>query len=221
MLGEYGQYPRKPIRGNQIHSKQRKANVLSKCLRPVEAFSNTEEAIKLGIHPRTLYALRNEASSNKWSAVSIGRGCEASQQPRSRNCGSKNPARHHLPYLGSGVPSDDNSNSHAVYLAIAANDQAPVLRHPPLRLFWYSKAVYESGIVETKIDRTNIRIYSAEKTLADCFKYRNKIGIDVCMEALNLYRRPRSNEAGSVEQFAKLCRVQQVIDPTWKQSYDC
>jgi hypothetical protein len=97
--------------------------------------------------------------------------------------------------------------------AIAANDQAPVLRHPPLRLFWYSKAVYESGIVETKIDRTNIRIYSAEKTLADCFKYRNKIGIDVCMEALNLYRRRGRMKLDQLEQFAKLCRVQQVMRP--------
>jgi predicted transcriptional regulator of viral defense system len=134
---------------------------------------NTEKAIKLGIHPRTLYALRDSARLDRMTTQ---------------------------------IP-------HAVYLAIAANNQAPVLRYPPLRLFWYSKAVYESGIIEAKMDGTNIHIYSAEKTLADCFKYRNKIGIDVCVEALHLYRQRDRMKLDQLEQYAKLCRVQRVMRP--------
>jgi len=63
------------------------------------------------------------------------------------------------------------------------------------------------------MDCTNIHISSAEKTLADCFKYRNKIGIEVCMEALNLYRRRGRMKLDQLEQYAKLCRVQRVMRP--------
>jgi predicted transcriptional regulator of viral defense system len=102
---------------------------------------------------------------------------------------------------------------HAVYLAIPANDQAPALQHPPLQLFWYSKAVYESGVIETTLDGAKVRVYSAEKPLADCFKYRNKLGIDVCVEALNLYRRRGRMKVDQLERYAKVCRVERVMRP--------
>ncbi len=94
-----------------------------------------------------------------------------------------------------------------------ANDQAPALRYPPLSLFWYSKADFENGLTLARIDGTNIRIYSLERTLADCFKYRNKIGIDVCVEALNLYRRRGRMKLDRLEHYAKLCRVERVMRP--------
>jgi predicted transcriptional regulator of viral defense system len=96
---------------------------------------------------------------------------------------------------------------HAVYLAIPTNDQAPALQYPPLQLFWYSKAVYESGIIETMLDGAKVRIYSAEITVADCFKYRNKLGIDVGVEALNLYRRRGRMKLDQLERYAKVERV--------------
>lgn len=175
---------------------------------------NTEKAIRLGIHPRTLYALRDNAKLDRMErglyrladAKPLGNPdfvTVAFKVPRGVICLISALAFHQMT---TQIP-------HAVYLAIAANDQAPVLRYPPLRLFWYSKAVYEGGIIETKMDGTNIRIYSAEKTLADCFKYRNKIGIDVCVEALNLYRRRERMKLDQLEQYAKLCRVQRVMRP--------
>jgi predicted transcriptional regulator of viral defense system len=175
---------------------------------------NTEKAIKLGIHPRTLYALRDTARLDRMErglyrladAKPLGNPdfvTVALKVPRGVICLISALAFHQMT---TQIP-------HAVYLAIAANDQAPVLRYPPLRLFWYSKAVYESGIIETKMDGTNIHIYSAEKTLADCFKYRNKIGIDVCVEALNLYRQRDRMKLEQLEQYAKLCRVQRVMRP--------
>ena len=63
------------------------------------------------------------------------------------------------------------------------------------------------------MDGINVRIYSAERTLADCFKYRNKIGIDVCVEALNLYRRRGRMKLDRLEHYAKLCRVERVMKP--------
>jgi hypothetical protein len=63
------------------------------------------------------------------------------------------------------------------------------------------------------LDVTLVRIYSVEKTLADCFKYRNKLGIDVCTEALNLYRQRGRMKVGQIEEYAKVCRVERVMRP--------
>ena len=174
----------------------------------------TDQAIRLGIHPRTLYALRDEARLERMerglyrlaNAEPLGNPdfvTVALKVPRGVICLVSALAFHQMT---TQVP-------HAVYLAIGANDQAPSLRYPPLRLFWYSRAVHESGIIETKIDGTKVRIYSAEKTLADCFKFRNKIGIDVAIEALNLYRRRGRMKLDQIEHYAKLCRVQRVMRP--------
>jgi len=63
------------------------------------------------------------------------------------------------------------------------------------------------------MDGIKVRVYSAERTLADCFRHRNKIGIDVCVEALNLYCRRGRMKLDRLEQYAKLCRVERVMKP--------
>lgn len=175
---------------------------------------STSQALRLGIHPRTLYALRDEAKlermerglyrlANSKPLGSPDLVTVALKVPKGVVCLISALAIHRMT---TQIP-------HAVYLAIPANDQAPALQYPPLRLFWYSKTVYENGIVQEKMDRTPIRVYSPEKTLADCFKYRNKLGIDVCVEALNLYRRRGRMKMDLIERYAKLCRVERVMRP--------
>jgi predicted transcriptional regulator of viral defense system len=175
---------------------------------------STSQALRLGIHPRTLYALRDEAKlermerglyrlANSKPLDSPDLVTVALKVPKGVLCLISALAIHRMT---TQIP-------HAVYLAIPANDQAPALQYPPLRLFWYSKAVYENGIVQEKMDGTPIRVYSSEKTLADCFKYRNKLGIDVCVEALNLYRRRGRMKMDLIERYAKLCRVERLMRP--------
>jgi predicted transcriptional regulator of viral defense system len=175
---------------------------------------STSQALRLGIHPRTLYALRDEAKLERMErglyrlahSKPLGNPdlvTVALKVPKGIVCLISALASHRMT---TQIP-------HAVYLAIPANDQAPALQYPPLRLFWYSKAVYENGIVQEKMDGTPIRVYSPEKTLADCFKYRNKLGIDVCVEALSLYRRRGRMKMDLIERYAKLCRVERVMRP--------
>lgn len=174
----------------------------------------TEQAIAFGIHPRILYELRDRAVIEKLerglyrlaSAPPLAAPdfiTVALKVPRGVICLISALAFHQMT---SQVP-------HSVYVAIPANDQAPRLSHPPLRLFWYSKTIHESGITEQQIDGTTVRIYSPEKTLADCFKFRNKIGIDVCVEALQIYRQRGRMRLDEIERYAKLCRVQQIMRP--------
>jgi hypothetical protein len=63
------------------------------------------------------------------------------------------------------------------------------------------------------IDGAQLAVYEPEKTLADCFKYRNKIGLDVCLEALRLYRDQRAWRMDRLQEYAAVCRVQHVMQP--------
>ena len=92
----------------------------------------------------------------------------------------------------------------------------PVIRHSSSRRstsFGFSRQSFEAGIETHTIDGVPVRIYSPEKTLADCFKFRNKIGLDVAIEALRAYRGRRRHRLQEVLQYARLCRVENVIRP--------
>jgi predicted transcriptional regulator of viral defense system len=100
-----------------------------------------------------------------------------------------------------------------VYVALDRGTEAPRLNHPPLRVFWFSGEAFTVGIEKHKIDGVPVRIYSAEKTIADCFKYRNKIGLDTAIEALKLYRERKRFKGDDLVKFSKVCRVEKVMRP--------
>ena len=102
---------------------------------------------------------------------------------------------------------------HEVYVALERGTEAPRLNHPPIRIFWFSEQAFTHGIQTHKIDSVPVRIYSLEKTIADCFKYRNKIGLDTAIEALKLYRKKKPFKSEELMQFARVCRVEKVIRP--------
>jgi len=84
---------------------------------------------------------------------------------------------------------------------------------PPNRIFWFTGPAYSRGVETHKIDGSPVRVYGPEKTIADCFKYRNKIGLDVAIEALKLYLYRRHAKTDEVLRYAAVCRVQRVIRP--------
>lgn len=100
-----------------------------------------------------------------------------------------------------------------VDLAVSFGSRSVKIDHPPVRFYHFSKKAHEAGIEEHKIDGRTVRVYSLAKTLADCFKFRNKIGIDVARNALKeaiTKRRVRPNE---IMHYAEICRVHNVIRP--------
>jgi len=102
---------------------------------------------------------------------------------------------------------------HEVYVALERGTEVPRLDYPPLRIFWFSGQAFSHGIETHKIDGVPVRIYRPEKTIADCFKYRNKIGLDTAIEALKLYREKKRFKSNDLMQFARVCRVDKVIRP--------
>lgn len=101
----------------------------------------------------------------------------------------------------------------AVFVAVPRNSRVPALEHPPLLAHRYSNESYKSGIEEHSIDGVPVKIYCPEKTLADCFKFRNKIGMDVVLEALRLYKKRKNANLAKLSEYARICRVGNVIRP--------
>ncbi len=102
---------------------------------------------------------------------------------------------------------------HEVYLALPRGAEPPRLEHPPLRLFWFTGKAFTEGVETHEVDGVPVRIYGAEKTLADCFKYRNKIGLDTAIEALKRYVRGRHTQIDTLMSYARICRVEKVMRP--------
>ena len=175
----------------------------------------TAKAIRLGIHPRTLYALRDSGEIEQ-----VGRGLFrlsaapplsspdlvpiAIRIPRAVICLISALAHHGLT---TQVP-------HAVDVALPSHAQVPKVYGVPLRVFWYPEPSFRAGVDVIRVDDVSVRIYSPEKTIADCFKYRNKIGLDVAIEALRAYReRTLKPNRAALTKFAQINRVQKIMRP--------
>jgi predicted transcriptional regulator of viral defense system len=174
----------------------------------------TAQAIRLGIAPRTLYTLRDAGV-----VVEVSRGLyrladlPPLSQPDLVTVALKVPRA--VICLISALDYHDLTTQipHAVYVALPSDAERPRLAYPPLRLFWFSGQAYSAGVEVHELDGVPVKIYGPEKTLADCFKYRNKIGMEVALEAL---RRCREGNRCSLErllQFARIGRVEKLMRP--------
>lgn len=102
---------------------------------------------------------------------------------------------------------------HSVYVALPQGSRKPQLRYPSITVFRFSPETFEAGVEEHKLDGMEIKIYSPAKTVADCFKFRNKIGLTVAVEALKNALDSKKASVHEILKYAKLCRVDRVIQP--------
>jgi len=102
---------------------------------------------------------------------------------------------------------------HEVYVAVPRDSEPPRLDYPPVRIFRFGAQAYAAGVETHALDGTPVRVYSREKTLADCFKYRNKIGLDTAVEALKRYRQQGRIDVEALWKHAQVCRVDNVMRP--------
>ena len=102
---------------------------------------------------------------------------------------------------------------HEVYLALDRGSKKPRIDYPPIRLFWMSGDAFSEGVEQHKTGTVSVPVYCVEKTLADCFKYRNKIGMDVVLEALKLYRERFRFDGSKIMRYARICRVENIMRP--------
>lgn len=108
--------------------------------------------------------------------------------------------------IGTQLPSE-------IWIAIDRRARRPALRYPPLHVVRYSGRALTAGVERHTIEGRTVKVYNVAKTLADCFKYRNKIGLDVALEALREAWRARRITMDELDRYAKICRVERVMRP--------
>lgn len=102
---------------------------------------------------------------------------------------------------------------HEIWMMIERRAARPRIHYPRMRFFRASGESFATGIEHRRIDRTEVAIYGVAKTVADCFKYRNKIGLDVALEALRDCLRSKRATIDELWKYARICRVERVMRP--------
>jgi predicted transcriptional regulator of viral defense system len=198
-------------------SKSKKQNAFAQAVsifREQGGILRTMEALRLGIHPRTLYAMRDAGVLER-----LGRGVH--------RLADLPPLGHpDLVTVALCIPEGvlclisaltfheiTTQIPHEVHLAIRRGAEPPRLQYPPVHVFWFTGRAFTEGIETHRLDGINVRVYGAAKTVADCFKYRNKLGIDTALEALKLFLRDKKGSVDELMSSARVCRVENVIRP--------
>ena len=179
----------------------------------------TAKAIQAGIHPPTFYQLRDDGLLEQLSrGVYRLADQEAVSDPDLVIVAARIPKA--VICLISALSFHEMTTQipHSISVALAKGSDTPRLDYPPISIHRFSKEALLASIDVHHIDNVPIRIYSPEKTLADCFKFRNKIGMDVVLEALKLYKIRKEFKSGEMLKYAKICRVENIMRPYLEMS---
>ena len=104
-------------------------------------------------------------------------------------------------------------NPASVWIALGKGARTPVIASPSLRVIRLTGPSLSEGIEIHSVEGVSVRVYSTAKTVADCFKFRNKIGLDVAIEALKDCLHQKKATVNEIYRYAKICRVSNVIRP--------
>ena len=175
---------------------------------------STAQAVRAGIQPRTLYQMRDTgliiresrglyrlAGSLPWSNPDLM--LVTRRIPKGVICLI---SALHFHDLTTQIP-------HQVDVALPQSSEKPRLAYPPTRFVWLGPKSFASGVELHEIDGEHLYVFSVAKTIVDCFKFRNKIGLDVALEALREALRHKRCSIDEILEFARINRVERVIRP--------
>ncbi len=191
-----------------------KANRAEALFRSRGGLLRTSEALELGLHPRTLYHLRDTGRLEQLSrGVYRLASLPPLEEPDLTVVSARAPEA--VICLLSALDFHELSVEvpHEVYLALPRGRKAPKLEHPPLRVFHFSGPAYREGVEIHELGGAEVKIYSPVKTVADCFKFRNQIGKGVAIEALKAYLERPEASLRALLSCARICRVEAVMQP--------
>lgn len=172
----------------------------------------TSQSVKQGIAPRTLYKMRDagllrqisrgvyQLTSNplpgQLDMISV-----IMRVPKAVICLI---SALHFYGLTTQIP-------HRVSIALPQSAEKPRLDYPPADIVWLTEKSYSAGVTEQLLDGFSVKIYSKEKTIADCFKFRNKIGLDIALEALKAYLNLADRQIDQLLIYARVDRVENLL----------
>lgn len=174
----------------------------------------TREAAERGIHYSTLYGMRDAGlleqlsrgvyrlaelhAPSKYDVMAV-----AERAPDAVLCLISALDFHEI---GTQIPS-------AVSIAIGRKDWHPQFDYPPVRVYRMSGEALTAGVEAHSIDGTTVKVFNPAKTVADCFKFRNKVGLDVALEALREAVRGRKATRDEIMGYAAIDRVTKIVRP--------
>ena len=187
---------------------------LSRAARRNSSVFTTSEARREGLSSRTLYRLRDAGK-----VVCISRGVFQLAGTNGASTPDYAAIKKRVP---DGVVCLISALYHhgltteiprKIHLAVHRDAHIPRIDYPPVRIFRMSPRPFSTGVEQMEIGGVEMNIFSPEKTIADCFKYRDKFGLDLAIEGLKNYLSRRAARPTAVLEMAKLCRVEPVIKP--------
>lgn len=196
--------------------KQEDSRPASSVLRVVAALggtARTSEILAGDVHPRDLYAARDAGE-----LVEVTRGvfrladlpltepdliAVATRMPRAVLCLV---TALHLHGLTREIPR-------AVHVALPRGVHPARLDHPPLEVYHFSAATYAAGVEEWQVDGVAVRVTSPAKSVADAFKFRNRLGLESAIDALRQALAARAATPAEIDRMARVCRVQTILRP--------
>lgn len=195
----------------------RSAKAASRVLRLAGARSvvRARDVAAHGVHTNTLTRLTRSGALEK---VGPGRYRLAKKQPRTEH--------HDLVVAAAAIPRSvvcllsalqfhgvGTQLPHEVWIAVPRGARVPRLTAPPLHVVNVSSAVFDLGIETHRIERQVVHVYSLARTVADCFRFRNQIGLDVALEALTDAWRSKRLNVDELNRIARKLRVHRVMQP--------
>lgn len=175
---------------------------------------HTAQALRAGIHPSTLYAMRDSGALEV-----VSRGVY-------RLAGSSPLGNPDLVTVATRIPGGviclisalafhklTTQIPHEVHVALTRGAEEPRVDHPPIKTYRFTGEAFTEGVEAHELDSVSVRIYSPEKTLTDCFKFRNQIGLDTVVEAVRSYSEHGRVKVDDLMRYASICRVTRIIRP--------
>jgi len=172
------------------------------------------EALRLGINRKTLYAPRRRRRGARLPRGVPPRVSRAARAPGSRHGREARPAGRPLPLISAlSFHELTTQVPHTIDVALERGKTKPHLDYPPTRFYWFSGPAFHEGIETHELDGVSVRIYDPEKTLVDCFRYRNQIGMDLVLEALRIWRERRRKKLEVLLKYARMRHVERAMRP--------
>jgi len=175
---------------------------------------HTTQALREGIHPATLYEMRDFGMLEMLSRgvyrlagnPPLGNPdlvTVAARVPKGVVCLISALAFHEIT---TQIP-------HEVHIALPRGAEEPRLSYPPIKTYRFTGNAYTEGVEKYQLDGVTVSIYTPEKTLADCFKFRTRVGLDTAVEAVRLYCERKQIQVDEIVHYADICRVKKIIRP--------
>lgn len=188
-------------------------NKINKVFKKHNGFARTNDILAAGIHRRDIKRMRDEGR-----IIRVKRGLyRLSEIPLVSNQGYIDLARavpEGVICLLSALSYHELTtfNQSVISMALCRGRRRPKIEYPPVEFYYFSTKQFKAGVDEIKIKGHKISIYCPEKTICDCFRYRNKLGLDIAKEGLSEYLKLKGRNLERLFEYAEICRVKKLME---------